>query len=286
MNFISDNKLDFGLLKRSLEVPQIFEKSTHKFWDDEYVSEQMLKFHLNPNIEAASKTNQTIRSEAGFIIKSTAMNAGNAVLDLGCGPGLYVKEFAKTGAMVTGIDLSARSINYAKDTIKPVFHNTHFINTNYLDIDFKETFDIATLIFYDFCALSTTEQSLLLGKIRTALTDNGVFIFDVVTENKKTAVSTHISVCEEGGLWSSKPYIEILNTHLYDTPKTEGLQYVIIDEDGIARIIRIYHRLFSLSELTAMLKANGFKIKNVYSNLKGEVLHQNSETYGIIAAKA
>ena len=286
MKFISNNKLDFELLKRGIEKPQLFEKSTHKFWDDEYVSEQMLKFHLNPDIEAASKTKQTIKSEADFIIKSTSMSDGSAVLDLGCGPGLYVKEFAKTGATLTGIDLSARSINYAMSTIKPVHHNTLFKNMNYLDIDYRESFDIATLIFYDFCALSTAEQNLLLGKIRTALKDNGVFIFDVVTENKKMPVSTSITVCEEVGFWSPKPYIEILNTYLYDAPKTEGLQYVIIDEAGITKIIRIYHRLFSLSELTEMLSVNGFKIKNVYSNLKGESFLCDSETYGIIAEKA
>ena len=142
-------------------------------------------------------------------------------MDLGCGPGLYVKEFAKTGAMVTGIDLSARSINYANDHIKPYFRNTLFRKMNYLDMDFKASFDIATLIFYDFCALATAEQNLLLGKVHAALNDNGVFIFDIVTENKKTPVSTSMTVCE-GGFWRPNPYIEILNTYLYEDPKTEG----------------------------------------------------------------
>ena len=69
MKIINDNKINLDLLKNCLEKPQIFDRSTHKFWDDEYVSEQMLKYHLNPDIEAASKTKQTIESEADFIIK-------------------------------------------------------------------------------------------------------------------------------------------------------------------------------------------------------------------------
>lgn len=285
MRIITDNKINMDLLKTSLEKPQIFDKSTHKFWDDEYISGQMLKFHLNPDLEAASKTKQTIENEADFIIKSTTMREGKAVLDLGCGPGLYVKEFAKTGAMVTGIDLSDRSINYANNNINPEYRNTFFKKMNYLNIDFKESFDIATLIFYDFCALNTNEQNMLLGKLHTALKNNGFFIFDIVTENKKTPISTSISVYEEG-LWSPNPYVEILNTYLYKEPKTEGLQYVIIDEDGSTRIIRIYHRLFSLSELTQMLNDNGFKVEHVYRNLKGEAFSWDSETYGIIAVKA
>ncbi len=284
MNIIDNNKLNLLLLKNSITKPKIFEKSTDKFWDDEYISTQMLNFHLNPDIEAASKTKETIDKEADFIIRSTAMNESKAVLDLGCGPGLYVKEFAKTGAKVTGIDISKRSIDYAVKNINSKYTNTHFTKMNYLDINFSESFDIATLIFYDFCALNTNEQNILLAKIHTALKDDGFFIFDIVTENMETSVSTKISVCEEG-LWSPKPYVEILNTYLYDDPKTEGLQYVIIDENGSTRIIRIYHRLFSLEEITKMLNVNGFKVKNIYRDLKGDTFSGDSETYGIIAIK-
>lgn len=277
--------MDLHLFKKSIKKPKIFEKSTHKFWDDEYVSEQMLKLHLNPDIEAASKTKDTIETESCFIIKSMVMSKGKDVLDLGCGPGLYVREFAKTGAMVTGIDISDRSIDYAKKNIKPEYRNTLFTKMNYLNMDYKKSFDIVTLIFYDLCALSTNEQNILLAKIHAALKENGFFIFDIVTESKSTSISTNISVCDEG-FWSPKPYLEILNTYLYEKPKTEGLQYMIIDEDGSTRIIRIYHRLFSLTEITAILNENGFKVEKVYNNLKGEAYSKNSETYGIIARKA
>jgi 2-polyprenyl-3-methyl-5-hydroxy-6-metoxy-1,4-benzoquinol methylase len=164
MRIISHNKIDFALLKSCLEKPQIFDKSTHKFWDDDYVSGQMLKPHLDPDIEAASRTRHAIESEADFIISSTAMRKGKAVLDLGCGPGLYVREFAKTGAMVTGIDLSGRSIQYAQNHVRPEFANASFHRMNYLHMNFEASFDIATLIFYDFCALGTTEQNILLAK--------------------------------------------------------------------------------------------------------------------------
>ncbi|WP_206459111.1 class I SAM-dependent methyltransferase [Anaerovorax sp. IOR16] len=262
MKIIDNNKINLSVLKNSIVQPEIFEKGTDKFWDDEYISEQMLNFHLNPDIEAASKTKDTIDAEASFIIKSTNMKGGKKVLDLGCGPGLYVREFAKTGAMVTGVDISERSINYANENIKPEYKNTLFIKKNYLNISFNNSFDIATLIFYDFCALSTNEQMILLSKIHGALRDNGILILDVVSENKETSISTNVSVCE-GGFWSPKPYIEILNTYLYEEPKTEGLQYTIIDEDGVTKVIRIYHRLFKLTEITKMLNKNGFKIESL-----------------------
>lgn len=74
-------------------------------------------------------------------------------------------------------------------------------------------------------------------------------------------------------------------TYIYETPKTEGMHYTIIDEDGTARVIKLYHRLFGLAEITEMLKDNHFQIEEVYKNLKGDAVSKNSVTYGIIARK-
>lgn len=285
MKIINDNKIDMRKLKSVLEKPGLFEKSADKFWDDEHISDQMLRLHLNPEVESASKTKETIAAETNFIINWTGMNSEHAVLDLGCGPGLYVEEFAKTGARVMGVDLSQRSIDYANAIIRPKQINTDFIRINYLDMQFREAFDIATLIFYDFCVLSTEEQKKLLAKIHGALKNDGIFVFDVVSENRKCSPSTSISVCE-GGFWSPKPYLEVLQTYMYEEPKTEGMHYTIIEEDGAVRVIKLYHRLFSLAEITDMLKESHFRVEGVYRNLQGETVSENSETFGIIARKA
>lgn len=285
MNIITNNKINMPLLKEWMKRPEIYAKSTDKFWDDEYISEQLLSLHLNPDVESASKTKETIEAESAFIIDTAAINADKAVLDMGCGPGLYIKEFAKTGAMVTGIDLSERSIRYANENIKPEYPNTLFMKKNYLDMDFENSFDTATLIYYDFCVLSVDDQKTLLSKIHKALKTDGLFVFDILTENMKMPAATGISVCN-GGLWSPAPYIEIQQNFIYENPKTLGQQYVVIEEDGTARITRFFSRLFSINEIQELLKENGFKVKHFYRSLKGEDFSSDSETCGIIAVKA
>lgn len=286
MNIIKDSKIDIQALKDAIKTPEIWKQSTSKFWDDEYISLQMLNSHLDPEIEAASRTRKQIEAETSFIINYTGMDENKVVVDLGCGPGLYAVEFAKTGAMVTGIDYSIRSINYALEKVTSIYKNTDFIHMNYLDLDYKDTFDIATLIFYDFCVLSTNNQNILLSNIHRALRPGGIFIFDVVTENRKTSESTSVRVFEKGGFWSPEPYIEILKTSFYEEPKTEGMQYTIIAEDGETRVIRLYHRLFGLEDITSMLNDNRFKVENIYKNLQGQPLNEDSDTFGIIARKA
>ncbi len=286
MKIIRNNKLDLNALGKLIARPEIFAKGTAKFWDDDHISGQMLKLHLNTTVEAASRTKETITAEAAFIIESTGMSDEKTVLDLGCGPGLYAAEFAKTGTKVTGIDLSARSVGYANENVRPVHANTAFLQMNYLDMAFKEEFDIATLIFYDFGALSTDEQNTLLANIHRALKADGVFVFDVIAANWQNPLSSGITVLETGGFWRPGPYVEILTAHSYENPRTEGRQYAIIDEDGEAEVIRIYIRLFGLEEITKLLNRHRFKVEKIYKNLKGDLLGENPETYAIFARKA
>ncbi|MDT8902340.1 class I SAM-dependent methyltransferase [Anaeroselena agilis] len=285
MKIIENNKIALKTLEKCLARPEIFTKGTAKFWDDDHISGQMLRLHLNPDIEAASKTAATITAETAFIIDTTAMNGGKTVLDLGCGPGLYVKEFARTGAKVTGIDLSARSVRHAAETVGPEYPDTTFVNMNYLDLAYRETFDIATLIFYDFGALDPGEQRRLLARVHAALKDNGVFVFDVMSRNWKNPLGSGVAI-HQSGFWRPDPYIEILTAFSYDDPRTEARQYAIIGERGDTEVIRIYIRLFGLEEIIRLLADHNFTVEKIFKNLKGDPLDERAETYAIFARKA
>lgn len=284
MNIIKNGKMNFEVLKEATEKPELYEKSTHKFWDDPHISQQMLKAHLNPEIEAASKERKTIDFETDFIIQTTGMNDKMFVIDLGCGPGLYVDAFAKTGANVIGVDISANSIQYAKKNIQVENEKVSFHEMNYLNLDYNEVFDVTTLIYYDFCALSIKDQSRLLHRVHKALKPGGCFLLDVFTEHHKSDMSVNIFF-ENGGFWSNRPYWLIKTAFMYNEPKVECFQHAIINEAGAMKLIRVFHRLFSLNEIQDLLANHGFKVEKVFKNLKGEPLALNSNTYGIIASK-
>ncbi len=65
---------------------------------------------------------------------------GMKVLELGCGPGYFTKELAKTGAEITAIDISPDFLDVARQQIQD--NNVHFEQENAYALTYKdESFD-------------------------------------------------------------------------------------------------------------------------------------------------
>ena len=97
-----------------LEKPILYKKTEGEFWNDEHISMQMLKAHLNPEFDGASRKHAFIEESVAWITELVSPIDYPLLFDIGCGPGIYAEKFARQGYYVTGIDFSKRSIDYAK----------------------------------------------------------------------------------------------------------------------------------------------------------------------------
>ncbi len=84
-------------------------------------------------------------------------------------------------------------------------------------MSYNEEFDLATLIYCDYGALSTENRRLLMEKIYDSLRPGGKLILDVFTINKYNNFEEikYWEINEEGGFWSNKNicvYKIIVNT--------------------------------------------------------------------------
>lgn len=81
--------------------PVLFEKSAHNIWTDPYIQQQILKDHLGPQSDGASRKQESVLKIVDFILQHTKPQSH--LLDLGCGPGLYTSLLADKDYMVTEV---------------------------------------------------------------------------------------------------------------------------------------------------------------------------------------
>ena len=88
--------MNLGKLDIAKRKPTLYEKTDSVMWTDKHISEKLLKIHLNPEIDAASRTQESIDRTIDFLF-GFCNKPQTDILDLGCGPGIYAEKFAEKG---------------------------------------------------------------------------------------------------------------------------------------------------------------------------------------------
>ena len=108
------------------------------------------------------------------------------ILDVGCGGGLLTEEFAKFGAIVTGIDISNKSINIARKHAKQ----------NNLEIEYKvgRAEDLPETDMYDAvictdCLEHVQNLDKSISEISRVLKPNGIFLYDTINRTIFSKIS-------------------------------------------------------------------------------------------------
>jgi len=100
-----------------------------KLWSERVVDLKVSQDHWDSRAEEfnSNKKNDTVKKVIDFLTSKNALDSKSEVLDIGCGTGKYTFEFAKAAKFVTGIDISPKMIEYAKENaVKREVANTEF----------------------------------------------------------------------------------------------------------------------------------------------------------------
>lgn len=82
-------------------------------------------------IRSARRVSET----AKYLRRHGLLNSENVVIDIGCGPGRFVTEFAKTSKFVTGTDISPNMCRFGMEYAQ----SENITNVEFIPCDFKET---------------------------------------------------------------------------------------------------------------------------------------------------
>jgi SAM-dependent methyltransferase len=276
----------YELLRKLARRPDPFSSMTIRdLWTRPHIASQMLAYHLDPDTAFASRPVAAVEDIVGWLDEKLSLD-GKRMCDLGCGPGLYTSRFARRGAKVTGVDFSSKAIAHAESQVSNGEQNIEYLVADYVNDDLPTGFDVVTLIYYDYCALSPVSRNRLLLKIRSMLNTGGRLIMDVLTDEALKGVHEQVAIEERlmNGFWSASDYVGVHRTWVYPRQDISLDHYTIVEPDNHWEIFN-WMQYFSSARLTRELEEAGFVISTLTMPLTGEALTTATTEITVIADK-
>ena len=262
----------YGLLERIGQKPALYSRYTvDALWSSPDISEMMLTYHLDGDLDLASRRIEFIERSFDWISERFELKGASRVIDLGCGPGLYANRLAGRGVQVTGVDISPRSIEYAREQARQAGLDIDYRLGDYLEMDIEPGYDLATMIMCDYCAISPVQRVRLLRRVGDLLAPGGAFLFDVYSEAYYQTWEENVAFGEGmmDGFWSSEPYFGFLHTFRYDEQKVALEKYVIVERERQTEYFNWFQH-YSLASLTAEVESAGLVVDEAYGDVAGE----------------
>ncbi|WP_028865034.1 class I SAM-dependent methyltransferase [Psychromonas aquimarina] len=276
-------------LKNLNQKPEVFQSYTaDSLWTDPHRAEQMLSYHLNSDIEAASRNTEFIDKSVSWMIKHFELSCESKVGDFGCGPGLYSSRFAKENINITGIDFSKNSTDYAQRYAQDNNLTVEYINQNYLEYSEVEKYDLTIMIMCDFCALSPAQRKQMLTVLYNSLKKGGKLIIDVYSlaafaARKESALYERDQLF---GFWSKKDYFAFVNIFKYENEKVVLDKYTIFEENDESYTVYNWLQYFSPRSLAVEFEQAGFSVLEYFADVAGSNFSESNAEFAIVAEKS
>ncbi|WP_281197589.1 class I SAM-dependent methyltransferase [Staphylococcus felis] len=259
--------------------------SKDNIWDNELFSNFVLSTHLNPELEGGSKDLNYIKKSVDFISNIAPQHTYKNVLDFGCGPGIYANLLSRKGYNVIGIDISKKSIDYAKSNIDPNF-NVQFINKDIFDFVPNNLQDTVLIIYQLYGTFSYEDRIRLLKKINKLMRINGKLIIDALSLRAydKFSEKQEWSFSKKNNMVTKENFLALMCSQKFDNNITLQKTTYVFSNDYILDFSD-WNKYFSLKELKEELYDCGFEIVSKHEDVSGEPFNKEKDCFAVVAKK-
>jgi SAM-dependent methyltransferase len=256
-------------------------------WDESAFSQRMLREHLDQAHAAASRPLGEILIHVEGLERELKLSAGDRILDVTCGPGLYCHELARRGYRVTGVDFAPAAIGYAREKAAEEGLDCTFVQQDVRQMDFYEEFGAAILLYGQPNAFTQHDAASLLRRVAKALVPNGRFIAEVHNIDcidKEQYTDWEVG---ESGLFGDYPQL-CLHEQFWNEEEQAALdRYYILDmETGEMHEYAVCEQGYTLDGYRALLAQAGLKLNRVYGGWDGHPASEDDEWFILCAEKA
>jgi SAM-dependent methyltransferase len=203
------------------------------------------------------------------------LEPGARVLDLACGDGRIANRLAARGASVTGLDVTSRFLDRAREEARAHGVEVHYVHGDMRELAWEGRFDAVTCVFTSFGYFDDHANRRVLRRVRRALRSSGRLCLDL---NHLPWLLTNFrdkEVVERDGQW-------MIDRNRYDPLTGRTVNDRTIIRDGRQRSFQFSVRMFSFPELRDWLLDAGFGEVHGFSG-RGEELTADAPRMVIIA---
>ena len=108
-------------------------------------------------------------------LEALELSKNKSVLEIGVGTGRIAVKVAPCCFKLTGIDISPKTIDRAKDNLKE-YGNIFFVCSDFNSHEFEETFDV---IYSSLTMMHFKDKATVVTKVDKLLNDNGIFCLSI-----------------------------------------------------------------------------------------------------------
>ncbi len=244
-------------------------------WYESFFGQRYLDYY-GPKL-----TPERTTAEVDFIERILALPAGACVLDLCCGHGRHLIELASRGYRMTGVDLDSTFLEMAHAEAKRRRLAVRLERRDMRDLPFVAEFDGAINWFTAFGYFDQDEenQAVLVAVART-LKPGGKFLIDLTSRDW---LVREFKVRD----WHETPTgIKVLEERNFDLLKGRNYaRHIRLYPDGTRLEGSFSLRVYTLTELTAMVRQAGLDILATFGGVDGSPHALDSRQLIILAVK-
>jgi len=219
--------------------------------------------------------------EVDFVVDKLAVEPGARILDLACGHGRHSLELARRGFRVTGVDLSPRSLDLAREAAAAESLDVDFVRADMREIDFDAEFDATINLFTAFGYFESDEEDReVVRRIARGLRPGGAFLVDTIN-------ALGLARRYQPKRWEEAAEgVVMLDDHDWDLLAGRNrARWTFIRPDGTRSELRHVVRTYAPWELAALIASAGLEVEEGWGDFEGGPLSYESWRLILLARK-
>ena len=243
-----------------------------EFFDDDYLR---VFLPLLPDERTAAEVNG--------VVARLGLAPGARLLDLCCGHGRHAVPLAQLGYRVTGLDRSRRLLERAAALAAAQGQRVDLVAADMRRLPFADaSFDAVVNLFNAFGYLEDEAQDeLVLGEVARVLRPGGRFLQELA--NREAMVRDW----HDSRVLRNDDGLVVLQERTLDLRASRELaRYTLVGPDGRRTSRQVAIRLYTLTELAAMLDRAGLELLEVDGDLDGGPLELDSSFVVTLSGRA